>query len=97
MPLPGLSVAPDAVTLTEAAVAQLSDPPLTAAGSVGTVRSILTVLDAAALAGVQAEALPAASVPRNCTRVWPSLTISADEPATGADQVPPLSVEVRYW
>ena len=72
MPLPGLSVAPDAVTVTEVTVDQASEPPLTAAGSLGAVRSILTVLDAAAVAGVQAEALPAASVPRNCTRVWPS-------------------------
>src|SRR6476620_2849448 len=97
MPLPGLSVAAVALKLTAAAVDQLSEPPLTAAGAVGTVRSIFTVFEAAALAGVPAEALPAASVPRNCTSVWPSLTISADDPATAVDQVPPLSVEVRYW
>ena len=66
-------------------------------GSVGTVRSILTVLVAPAVAGVQAEALPAASVPRNCTSVWPSFTISADEPASGPTRCAPLSVEVRYW
>src|SRR4051794_15854105 len=97
MPLPGLSVAPEAVTVTDAAVDQASEPPVTVVGSVGTVRSILTVLAAPAVGGAHGEALPARSVPRSCTSVAPSFAIVAVEPACGALQVVPPSVDVRYW
>ena len=50
---------------------QLDDPPATP-GSVGVVRSSLTVDPAVAEAGVQADVLPAPSMDWNCTRVVPS-------------------------
>src|SRR5947208_16854571 len=97
MPLPGESVAPVAVTVTEAAVCHESEPPLNDAASVGAVRSILTVEAAPATAGVQAEPFPALSVVRNWTSVCPSDETVTLVPAAGADQVEPPSVEVRCW
>src|SRR5215831_13612674 len=95
MPLPGESVEPEAETTTDAAVCHASDPPVNVVGTVGTVRSMRTVFVAPALAGVQADTLPALSVLRNCTSVWPSALTVSLVPAVGADQVRPPSVEVR--
>ena len=80
-----------------AAVDQLAEPPLTLVGSVGGLRSILTVLPAVALAGAQAVALPALSRARNCTCVWPSAVIETELPEAGLLQLTPAVVEVRYW
>ena len=97
MPLPGLSVAPLAVTMVEAVVFQVNDPPVTLVGSVGAVRSILTVLTAVAVEGVQADTLPALSALRSCTSVVPSALIVATAPEPGVVQLAPPLVELRYW
>ena len=70
---------------------------MTEVGSVGAVRSSLTVLPAPGFAGAHAETLPAVSVLRNWTVVWPSALIVSLLPLDGADQVLPPSVDVRYW
>src|SRR5689334_16919784 len=97
MPLPGLSVEPPAVITSFAAVDQVAEPPLTLVGSVGGLRSSLTVLAAVALAGAQAVALPALSSARNCTSVCPSAVIVSELPEDGLLQLTPALVDVRYW
>src|SRR6266705_3434666 len=76
------SVEPEPVTVTGRRVHER--PPDTV-GSVGAVRSSLTVLPAAATAGAHADALPAASTARNWTMVVPSTLTITDGPLTGAD------------
>ncbi|MFN8121540.1 MAG: hypothetical protein U0237_03830 [Thermoleophilia bacterium] len=88
------SVAPDALTVTEATLCQAGDPPL-AVGAVGFVRSMRTVEPEVAEAGAQPLVLPAWSAVRNCTRVSPSAVTVAVLPAAGALQVVPPSVLVR--
>src|SRR5947209_20464183 len=97
MPLPGMSVAPDAVTTVEAVVFQVSEPPTTLVGSVGAVRSIFTVLTAVGVAGAHADTLPAASTLRNCTSVVPSAVTVATAPEVAAGQLAPPFTDVRYW
>ena len=72
MPLPGESVAPDAVSGTEALFCQVSEPPVTT-GSLGGPRSIRIGAAGGACRGVQSETLPAPSIARNWTSVspWP--------------------------
>ena len=91
------SVAPDAVTFTDATLSHDSEPPVSPVGSVGAVRSIFTVLPAPAAVGVQADAFPALSVERNCTSVWPSALVVTDDPLVVEPQLTPLLVDVRYW
>ena len=57
-------------------------------GAVGAVRSRRTV------APTQADARPATSTARNRTSVSPSAETASEEPAAGADQVEPPSVDV---
>src|SRR5262245_59433583 len=96
MALPPLSVAPEAATVTDAALDQFSEPPESPVGAVGRVRSILAVLPAPAAAGVQAETLPARSTLRTCTSVLPSAVMVVPLPVAPALQVEPLLVDVRY-
>src|SRR5207245_4714128 len=56
-PAPPASVDPPAVIVVEAALRQISEPPVTV-GAVGRVRSMWTVLPAVAVAGAQAEVRP---------------------------------------
>jgi len=91
-----LSVAPDAVTSTDATFCQLSDPPATV-GAVGAVRSRRTRFAAPGDDGDQAVALPALSRARTCTRVSPSAVITAAPPSVAVPQLEPPSVLVRYW
>ena len=95
-PLPEVSVAPAAVTLTEAEVSQVTDPPASVVGACGAVRSIFAVFEAPAVAGTQAEKLPAPSTLRSCTSVEPSEVTANDEPVDDPLQLPPLLVDVRY-
>ena len=88
-----MSVEPDAVMVTEAAVVHEDDPPLTV-GMVGSARSILAV--AAAWIVDQPDQLPATSPARNWTSVVAWTLTGTVDPSVAADQVPPLSVEVRY-
>ena len=82
--------------MIDAVDCQPSEPPLML-GSVGAVRSIRTVPVASGGVGVQSDRLPAASTARNSISVSPSSLIVASGPAVGADQLPPPSVDVRYW
>jgi hypothetical protein len=75
---------------------QAGEPPL-ALGAVGAVRSRRTVLPASGTAGDQALAFAAASRVRNWTTVSPSAVTGEEPPETAADQVAPLSREMRYW
>src|SRR5438132_12498206 len=70
-PEPGESVAPEPVTVTDAAFVHESEPPETA-GAVGALRSILAVFVAPPVPGFHAEALPALSTLRNSVSVPPS-------------------------
>ena len=72
MPLPGESVAPDAVSGTEALFCQLAEPPVTT-GSLGGPRSIRMAPPPVPAEGVQTETLPAPSIEWNWTSVspWP--------------------------
>ena len=72
------------------------EPPVTV-GVVGSVRSVLTVLPGVAVAGAQAEVLPALSRERNWTSVCPVALTTRVAPAVAADQVVPPFVEVRDW
>ena len=94
-PLPEVSVAPDAVTVTEAVLVHVSDPPVRVVGAAGAVRSSLAVLAAPAVPGVQAEALPARSTERTWTSVAPSAVTVVPFPTAPLDQDEPLLVEVR--
>ena len=87
MPLPGVSVAPEALTSIEAESNQDAEPPARD-GSDGAVRSIRTS------AWAHSETLPAASCDRNRTSVSPSSETVADAAGASADQVEPPSVEV---
>ena len=93
---PPASLPPEAETVTWATSCQDSDPPVTA-GAVGAVRSIETVLPTVGEDGAHADRSPETSTERNCTRVVPVAVIETVVPVTAADQVTPLSVEVRYW
>ncbi len=84
----------DDETAREAAVDHTPSAPLWE--TPGAVRSMRTLPSLPTVAGDQALALPAESVARNCTRVTPSALTSTDAPATGVDQLEPLSVEVRW-
>ena len=81
------------MTVVEAWLSQLVDPPLTV-GAVGAVRSSLTVLPEVAETGAQAPALLALSSPRNCRMVVPSAVIATEVPEVAEPQVVPLSEEV---
>jgi hypothetical protein len=94
-PEPGESMAPEPVMVTLAAFVHDSDPPATV-GSVGGVRSILVVFVAPPVPGFHADALPALSTLRSWVTVAPSAVITPALPVAGADQVAPLSVELRY-
>ena len=85
---------PDAETITDATLCQPEEPPVTL-GAVGAVRSMRTVLLAPALAGFQAERLPAPSTERSCTSVWPSALIASDAPDAAEPHVVPPSVDSR--
>ena len=74
--------------VTEAALVQLSEPPLTL-GSVGSVRSRRTVA-----VGDQAEVLPAPSTAADCTSVSPSAETVSVAPEAAGDQLAPASLEV---
>src|SRR5262249_42132674 len=90
------SVEPLAVTLTDAAFCQLSDPPFRV-GGVGAVRSSRTVVSGVGADGSQPDWKPAASTARNCTSVSPCALIVAVAPVAAEPQEVPPSVEVRYW
>ena len=85
-----MSVEPLAVTVAEAAVDQLAEPPATV-GAEGAVRSSLTV------ACVHGEASPTPSRAANRTSVVPCAEIAALGPVVGADHVLPPFVDVSYW
>ena len=91
-----MSVDDPPLRVSEACDSQLSEPPLTV-GALGSVRSMLTVLPAVAVAGAQAELLPALSSARNWTSVCPVVLMTRVAPAVAADQVVPPLVEVRDW
>ena len=85
-----MSVEPLAVTVAEAAVDQLEEPPDTA-GAEGAVRSSLTV------ACVHAELSTTPSTAAKRTSVVPCVEIAALDPAVGAVHVLPPFVDVSYW
>ena len=95
-PEPPVSVEPDGVTLTDEEISHSRLLPVTT-GAVGAVRSSLTVLVAPAVAGTQAETLPAPSIERSWTIVVPSAVIGAEAPAVADDHVVPPLVDVRCW
>src|SRR5205814_5085005 len=74
---------------SEATLCQAEEPPETV-GADGSVRSIRTA------ACVHADVRLVLSIERNSTSVSPSAATTSAAPATGADQVAPPSVELRY-